>query len=128
MLTNTLLPMHSYKSKSLVTSLRHAGRGIVLALKREKSLRWQLLALVAILALGKSMHFSPTEFALVLSASALVLAMEFMNSALEYLADVVHPTFSQGVGFAKDIAAAGVLVASVGALAMAACLFLLRFY
>jgi diacylglycerol kinase len=38
------------------------------------------------------------------------LAAEAMNAALEELADALHPKRSPGVGKAKDLAAAAVLV------------------
>lgn len=120
--------MSAFKSKSLRVSFRHAFRGVWLAVRSEKSLRWQGLALLLVLLAGLYLQFTANEFALVIIASALVLAMEFMNSALEYLADVVHPSFSKGIGHAKDIAAGAVLVSSVAALLTAACLILLRFW
>ncbi|MDY6860563.1 MAG: diacylglycerol kinase [Pseudomonadota bacterium] len=43
-----------------------------------------------------------------------------MNSALEALIDHLHPDIHPEVGVVKDIAAAAVLVASLGALAVGA--------
>jgi len=49
---------------------------------------------------------------------SLVVCLEMINSALEKLADAVHPDWSEQVGFAKDLAAGAVLV-SIGAAAAA---------
>lgn len=38
-----------------------------------------------------------------------------MNAAVEYLADRLNPEWSEEIGRAKDAAAGGVLIASLGA-------------
>jgi diacylglycerol kinase (ATP) len=54
--------------------------------------------------------------ALLFLSITLVLAMEMANSALEYLADHVHPDWADAIGDAKDAAAGAVLIASINAL------------
>jgi undecaprenol kinase len=61
-------------------------------------------------------------WALVLLASAAVLAAELFNTAIEHLADLLHPQQSPGIRLVKDCAAAGVLVAALGALGVGAAL------
>ena len=56
--------------------------------------------------------------ALIVLSIALVLALELINSALEYLIDHVHPDIAPAIKQAKDAAAAAVLVISMGALAV----------
>jgi undecaprenol kinase len=55
----------------------------------------------------------------VLLASAAVLAAELFNTAVEQLADELHPHDSPGIRLVKDCAAAGVLVTVLGALGVA---------
>jgi diacylglycerol kinase len=45
----------------------------------------------------------------------LVLALEAVNTALEYLTDLVSPEYHPLAGKAKDVAAAAVLIAAIGA-------------
>ena len=52
----------------------------------------------------------------VLAFGALVLALELLNTALERLADAVHPTRHPLVGAAKDASAGAVVVAAGAAL------------
>jgi len=54
------------------------------------------------------------EWLVLVTFSSLVVCLEMINSALEKLADAVHPDWSEQVGFAKDLAAGAVLV-SIGA-------------
>ncbi|MBV8307651.1 MAG: diacylglycerol kinase [Gammaproteobacteria bacterium] len=91
-------------------------------MRSEASLRLQALAGVA--ALGVLLVLRPPAvwWALVLLASAAVVAAELFNTAIENLADVLHPQQSPGVRVVKDCAAAGVLVAVLGALGVAAAL------
>ncbi len=44
----------------------------------------------------------------------LVLALELLNSAVESLIDRLHPEIAPEIKLAKDVAAAAVLVATIG--------------
>ena len=59
---------------------------------------------------------------LVLLASAAVVAAELFNTAIEHLADLLHPQQSPAIRLVKDCAAAGVLIAVLGALGVGAAL------
>ena len=48
-------------------------------------------------------------------AITLVWSAEAFNTALEQLADALHPQQHPGIGRAKDVAAAAVLIAALGA-------------
>ena len=54
--------------------------------------------------------------ALIALCAALVLALELLNTSLEYLMDHVHPDIAPAIKHAKDAAAAGVLITGVGAI------------
>jgi diacylglycerol kinase (ATP) len=64
----------------------------------------------------------PLWTALVALCVALVLALEMVNAALEYLMDRVHPEWADEIGRAKDAAAGAVLIGSIASLAVAALL------
>lgn len=106
------------KGQTFRRRLGFAMRGLVLAVRRERSLRTQLLAAGAVLALLLATRPAAVWWALLLLACALVLVAELLNSALEALVDHLHPERHPAVGAAKDIAAGAVLVASVGAVAV----------
>ena len=61
------------------------------------------------------MLFRSLWWALVVLASAGVLAAELFNTAVEHLADHLHPEVHPSIRVVKDCAAAAVLVASLGA-------------
>jgi diacylglycerol kinase (ATP) len=112
------------KNRRFAERLGFAWAGLRLVFRREKSFRAQcalgLAALLAMIALRPGLLWS----ALILLAAALVLALELVNSALEYLLDQVHPAYAREIGAAKDAAAAAVLLASLAA-AVVGCLTVL---
>jgi diacylglycerol kinase len=100
-----------------LASFGHAGRGLRQLLD-EPNLRLQLSAAGAVLGLGLWLDVGRTDWALLVLASGLVLASEALNTALEALADRVAPDRHPLVAKAKDVAAAGVLIASLAAAAL----------
>ena len=90
--------------------------------RTERSLRTQAAVLLAVLLAMLWLRPEPIWWALVALASAGVLAAELLNTALEQLADRLHPELHEQVRIAKDCAAGGVLLASLGAVAVAVAL------
>ena len=56
--------------------------------------------------------------------SALVLSAEAMNTAVEFVVDLVSPHYHPLAGKAKDVAAAAVLLAAFGAVIIGLIIFL----
>jgi diacylglycerol kinase (ATP) len=109
----------AWKNHSFPVRLRYALHGIAHALRAEHSLQFQAGALVAVIVGLLVLRPRPVWWALVLLAGALVLAAELMNTALEELADQVNPEEHPRIRLVKDCAAGAVLVAVLGALAVA---------
>ena len=110
------------KNQPFVSRLGFALGGIGSTLRSERSFRIHLVAVVAVLAALLWLRPAPVWWAAVALAAALVLAAELVNTAIEHLADHLHPEIHPGIRRVKDCAAAAVLVASLGALAVAAAL------
>ena len=92
-----------------------AIRGFAGLLRSEPHARFHLLATVAVCALGWWFGLCGGEWSAVLLAAGLVWTAEALNTAIEHLADVLHPAQHPGIGRVKDIAAAAVLLASITA-------------
>src|SRR4051812_48332121 len=113
------------KNRRFAARLGFALAGIRLVFRREKSFRTQCaLALAAALA-TLLLRPGPLWCALVALSAALVLALELVNAALEYLLDHLHPQFAREIGLAKDAAAGAVLLASLGSLGIGGLMMLL---
>jgi undecaprenol kinase len=112
----------AHKNQPFMLRLGFALRGLAHGLSRGASLKVQVTAAVAALLALIALRPAPLWWALVLSACAAVLSAELLNTAIEQLADALHPHDSAAIRIVKDCAAAAVLVAVLGALAVGAAL------
>ena len=91
----------------------YARSGIAAAFRRERSMRTHGAAAVAV-AIFLALTGAPALWwALVGLAVGLVLVAEMANTAIETLADHLHPGQHPEIGVVKDVAAGAVLVASL---------------
>jgi undecaprenol kinase len=114
--------MSTHKNQPFLFRLRCACAGIAQGVRAERSLRFQLGCFIVMLAALVVLHPAPLWWALVMLASGLVIAAELMNTAIEHLADLLHPESHPAVRIVKDCAAGAVLVAVLAALAVAVAL------
>jgi diacylglycerol kinase len=73
-----------------------------------------LAATGIVFVLGLVSNLQRLEWCLLIIAILIVWIAEGMNTALEAIADAVHPDHHPLIGRAKDVAAAAVLIAAVG--------------
>ncbi len=114
--------MTAYKNQSFLKRLGFALAGVGYAFRTEQSARFQAGVFVLVVVALLILHPGPLWWALVLLASASVFAAEMFNTAVEHLADHLHPEVHPHIRVVKDCAAAGVLIASLGAVAVAVAL------
>ncbi|MBD0822511.1 diacylglycerol kinase family protein [Aestuariibaculum marinum] len=94
-------------------SVGYAFKGAVLLLKKEASIKIQFVIALCVCAAGFFFNISPTEWILQLFAIGLVMSIEGINTAIEEIANFVHPEHHHKIGYIKDIAAGAVFIASV---------------
>lgn len=107
------------KNQPFATRLGFALAGLASALKSERSLKVQVVAAVAVLAALVWSGAAPLWWAAAALAIGGVLAAELLNTAIEQLADRLHPEQHPAIKRVKDLAAAAVLLASLAALGVA---------
>ncbi len=88
-----------------------------------RNFKVQFVAAIGVILLGVYFNITMLEWALVTLCIAMVLAAELFNTALEKLCDRLHPELHPEIGAVKDLAAAAVLVLSIGAAAIGAFIF-----
>jgi undecaprenol kinase len=110
------------KNQPFLARLRFALAGLGHAVRTEHSVRTQVVVFVLVMIAMGVLRPEPFWWALVLLASAGVLAAELLNTAVEHLADHLHPEVHPSIRVVKDCAAAAVLVAVLGAVAVGAAL------
>ncbi len=108
----------------LYRSFIWAFNGIAYLLRTQQNARIQLFAGLVAVALGAVLKLSAQEWALLALAIAAVLSAEATNTVVEVSLDHLSPEEHPEVRKAKDVAAGAVLLASIGALAVGAALFL----
>jgi diacylglycerol kinase len=100
----------------------NAFRGIRIAFANSHTRLHFIMFLVAV-ALGRIFQISPGEWAAVLLSGALVLCLEIMNTALEFLADHLHPERHPAIRNVRDMAAGAVLFGEIVAVSMGVVVF-----
>lgn len=105
--------VRAYKSTSFWQSVTHAAAGIFFAVASEANLRRQLLAFIGVLLAAWWLQVPAAKVLILILVAAAVITFELVNSAIETLADAVHPDYSENIQRAKDMSAAAVLMASL---------------
>lgn len=100
---------------SIPRSFVYALQGLVFMLRSQPNAWVHLLATLGVCGAGLYFGLSRDEWLWICVAIVLVWSAEALNTALEQLADAVHPQRHPGIGRAKDLAAGAVLVAAIGA-------------
>jgi diacylglycerol kinase (ATP) len=96
-------------------SANNAIEGILYAAKTQRHLRYHLYSAVAILILSYFLGVQRHDFLIIAVTVILVLLAEMMNTAIEFLVDMVSPDYSEKARIAKDVAAGAVLITAFGA-------------
>jgi diacylglycerol kinase (ATP) len=109
------------KDSFLVNRLKSVGfafKGALLLLKTEASIKIQFIIAILVTAAGFYYQISNTEWMLQLLSIGLVMSIEGINTAIEEIADFIHPEHHKKIGLIKDVAAGAVFIASVFAIAI----------
>jgi diacylglycerol kinase len=94
-------------------SIGYALKGITILIRTQHNAWLHSVATVGVIIVGFFLHLRRLEWVAILLCIGLVWAAEALNTALELLADEVDRNHRPGIGRAKDVAAAGVLIAAV---------------
>lgn len=101
-----------------VQSIRYAVQGIEYMLKTQHNAWLHLAITLAVFMIGWRLHIRPEDWRWLIVAIVLVWFAEAMNTAFEFLCDIVSPEFHPSVKKAKDIAAGGVLLCAAAAVVL----------
>ena len=110
-----------------ISSVQYALQGLVDLVKSQPNARIHLAASVAVTFAGFYFGITKAEWLAVVLCMAFVISMEAVNTALEYLTDLVSPEHHPLAGKVKDVAAAAVLIAAIGAVVVGLIVFVPHF-
>jgi diacylglycerol kinase len=113
---------------SLFKSFGFAFEGLKTAFIKGRNFRIQIaIGLLAAVA-GFILNLSLSEWLDLVLVISLVLILELVNTVIETIIDIVNPDISERVKIAKDVAAATVLLASIGSVIIGALLFIPKLF
>lgn len=104
-------------------SLKFALLGAFKLITTEHSIMVQFSLGILVTIAGFYFEISKMEWLFQTLAVGLVLSIEGLNTAVEKIADFIHPEFHTRIGFIKDIAAGAVFFAAITALLIGAIIY-----
>ncbi|MFA6573188.1 MAG: diacylglycerol kinase [Patescibacteria group bacterium] len=114
--------------RTLVKSFRFAMKGVRYAFQNEQNFRFQIIAGIVVIILMMVFPLQNWERILLSLVIFMVLILELINTAFEKIVDVLKPRVHFYVEIVKDIMAAVVLLASLGAIMIGIYIFLPQFF
>ena len=111
-----------------IKSVGFAVKGAFKLVSTEHSIMVQFSIMLIMIFAGFYFHISRIEWMLQVLAFGLVLGIEGVNTAVEKIADFIHPEFHDRIGFIKDIAAGAVLFAATSALTVGALIYVPKLF
>lgn len=113
--------------KGRLKSVGFAVKGAFKLITTEHSVMVQSSLAVIMIIAGFYFDIERWEWAAQILAFGLVLGIEALNTAVEKIADFIHPEFHNKIGFIKDIAAGAVMFAAMAAIAVGLLIYVPKF-
>lgn len=114
--------------KKRILSFIPAFKGLFWLFKNEANAQVHLLATSIVIIAGFYFKVDQKDWLFLCFAIGLVIAAEALNTSIEKLVDLLHPERNKQAGLVKDLAAAGVLVATIVAVIIATLVFVPKFF
>ena len=108
-------------------SVSFAAKGAVKLITTEHSVMVQFFIGIIMTISGFFMHLSATEWLFQTLAIGFVMSVEGLNTAVEKIADFIHPNYHERIGFIKDIAAGAVFFAALTATVIGLIIYVPKF-
>ncbi len=112
--------MEFQKDNSFLTgrfkSVGFALKGMIKLITTEHSVMVQTSLAIILTIAGFYFKIDRYEWMMQIFSIGLVLSIEGLNTAVEKIADFIHPEFHDRIGFIKDIAAGAVFFAALTAI------------
>lgn len=107
-----------------VKSVGYAFKGAYLLFTTEASIQVQFSIGILVTIAGFYFNISTTEWIIQTLVIAIIMALEGVNTAIEEIADFIHPEQHPKIGLIKDLAAGAVFIFSVAAACVGCIIYL----
>ncbi len=114
--------------KIIIKSFQYAFKGLKYALWQEQNFQIQIIIASAVIILMIYVRVKIWEAIILLLVIIFVLVLELLNSIFEKMIDILKPRVHHYVKIMKDMMAAAVFLASLGALIVGLLIFLPYFF
>ena len=108
-------------------SIGFALKGAYKLITTEHSIMVQFSIAILLVIAGFYFHISREEWMMQTLAFGLVLGIESLNTAVEKIADFIHPEFHDRIGFIKDIAAGAVMFTAIASIVVGLLIYVPKF-
>ncbi|AMC09870.1 diacylglycerol kinase [Lutibacter profundi] len=108
-------------------SVKYAAKGFWILITSENSIIAQVIIVIFMTIMGFIMHISATEWMFQLVVIGLVLVAEALNTAIEKIADFIHPEYHKQIGRVKDISAGAAFFAAIFAIIIGLIIYIPKF-
>ena len=96
-----------------LSKFQNAFRGIYFILKNEANFRIELTIGILVIILGFLFHITRSDWIALTTVIFFVLILEMINSAIEYLCDLINDSYHIKIQVIKDVSAGFVLCGSI---------------
>ncbi|NLP57975.1 diacylglycerol kinase [Lutibacter sp. B1] len=110
-----------------IKAIKYAAKGFWILITSEYSIIAQVIIAVIVTIIGFIMNISATEWMFQIFAIAIVLVAESLNTAIEKIADFIHPEYHKQIGHIKDISAGAAFFAAIFAVIIGLIIYIPKF-
>ena len=113
--------------KNRVLACKYAIVGAIELIKNEPSIQLQTFISIGVTVAGFVFDISATQWMLQCFAIGLVITAEGLNTAIEEMANFIHPAKDPKIGHIKDIEAGAVFFAAITAIVIGCLIYIPKF-
>jgi diacylglycerol kinase (ATP) len=111
-----------------IKSVGYAFKGALLLLKTEASIQVQFGIGILVTIAGYYFNISTTEWVLQVFAIGIIMSIEGLNTAVEKIADFVHPEHHKKIGIIKDVSAGAVFISAITAIIIGCIIYIPKLF
>lgn len=108
--------------------MKYSFKGGIQLILTEASIQVQFVVSIIITIAGFYYHITPTEWIVQTLCIGMVMTAEGLNTAIEGIADFIHPEHHEKIGRIKDVAAGAVGFAALISLVIACVIYIPKIF
>ncbi|WP_046756082.1 diacylglycerol kinase family protein [Kordia jejudonensis] len=111
-----------------IRGVGYAFKGAYLLITTEASVKAQFFIGVLVTIAGIYFEISTTEWIVQTLIIGLIMSLEGFNTAVEEIADFIHPEHHKKIGLIKDLAAGAVFIFAIAAIIIGCIIYLPKIF